>query len=136
MIKSSSKTMTVAVAALALCMAAGSAFAQDRRDDRGPQRFQPPQQHQPQFQQRHGQFDHRGGPGYRGDRQDFRPGREMDRRVAGVVVFLEELVAELISFEDLHDGSDVTVADGVTKGGECGVYGGQVQWPELDREKS
>ena len=79
--KSITRTISVATAALTLCMATGGAFAQDRRDDRGPHRFQLQQQQQPHFQGRpDGRFDHRGGPGYRGDRQDFRPGREMDRR--------------------------------------------------------
>jgi Ni/Co efflux regulator RcnB len=68
-----SKSMAVAAAALAMCMA-GSAFAQDRRfdtdDRRGPQRYQHQQQHQ-QHQQR--QFE-RHGP-----RQDFREGRHFDR---------------------------------------------------------
>lgn len=82
--QSITRTISVAAAALTLCMATGGAFAQDRRDDRGPNRYQ---QQQPQFQQGPGgRHDPRGGPGYRGDdryrgeRQDFRPGREMDRR--------------------------------------------------------
>ncbi|RYF33888.1 MAG: hypothetical protein EOO26_06485 [Comamonadaceae bacterium] len=79
--RSITKSISVATAALTLCMAAGGAFAQDRRDDRGPNRFQPQHQQQPHFQDRHDdRFDHRGGPGWRGERQDFRPGREMDRR--------------------------------------------------------
>lgn len=62
-----SKSMAVAAAALAMCMA-GSAFAQDRRfdhdDRRGPQ-----QHHQQQRQfERHGAH------------QDFREGRHVDRR--------------------------------------------------------
>lgn len=81
MIKSHSKSMAVVSAALALCMAAGGAFAQDRRDDRGPNRFQPQEQQQRQYQQdrnHDGRFDRRDG--FRGDRQDYRDGREMDRR--------------------------------------------------------
>lgn len=66
-----SKSMTVAAAALAMCMA-GSAFAQDRRDDRWPgndgRYTQQRQQGQQQQPQRHD------GPGdYRGGRQDYRP---------------------------------------------------------------
>ncbi|AMM24680.1 RcnB family protein [Variovorax sp. PAMC 28711] len=82
--QSITRTLSVAAAALTLCMATGGAFAQDRRDDRGPHRFQ---QQQPQYHQgpgaRHdprGGAGYRGNNGYRGDRQDFRPGREMDRR--------------------------------------------------------
>lgn len=75
-----SKSMAVAAAALAMCMAAGSAFAQDRRFDGRPG---------PGGDGRDGRFeqrgpqgdrgDHRGGPGYRGN-QDFRDGRQFDRR--------------------------------------------------------
>jgi Ni/Co efflux regulator RcnB len=59
---SKSRAMTLATAALALCMA-GSAFAQDRRGDDHDQR----------------------GPGQRqeqqhNDRSDFRDGRQADRR--------------------------------------------------------
>ena len=72
MIITKSKGMAVAAAALALCMAAGSAFAQDRdfgRPGGGPN------------QEQGRQFDRRGGPpgGYRGN-QDFRDGRQFDRR--------------------------------------------------------
>lgn len=75
-----SKSMAVAAAALAMCMAAGSAFAQDRRFDGRPG---------PGGDGRDGRYeqrgpqgdrgDHRGGPGYRGN-QDFRDGRQFDRR--------------------------------------------------------
>ncbi|CAA2100135.1 RcnB family protein [Variovorax paradoxus] len=68
-----SKSMAVAAAALAMCMAAGSAFAQDRRFDGRPG----PGDHR--YEQRDGRFDHRGPPGYRGN-QDFRDGRQFDRR--------------------------------------------------------
>jgi Ni/Co efflux regulator RcnB len=68
-----SKSMAVAAAALAMCMA-GGAFAQDRRfdhdDRRGLQQHQ--QQHQ-QHQQQQRQFDRHGA------RQDFRDGRHFDR---------------------------------------------------------
>ena len=84
--KSITRTVSAAVAALTLCMSTGGAFAQDRRDDRGPNRYQP-QYQQPQDQPPPGRRDvprgapgFRGGDSYRGDRQDFRPGREMDRR--------------------------------------------------------
>ena len=64
-----SKSMAVAAAALAMCMA-GSAFAQDRRfdhdDRRGPQHYQQQQQQQRHFE-RHGAH------------QDFREGRHFDR---------------------------------------------------------
>lgn len=63
-----SKSMAVAAAALAMCMA-GSAFAQDRRFDRDDRRGQ--QHYQQQQQQRH--FDRHGA------RQDFRDGRHFDR---------------------------------------------------------
>ena len=53
-----SKSMTVAAAVLAMCMA-GSAFAQDRNFDRAPERND-------RFAQRQ-------------DRPDFRPGRVADR---------------------------------------------------------
>lgn len=57
--------MTIAAAAIALCMA-GSAFAQDRRgDDRGPQ-YRDQRQEQRYHQ--------------RNDRQDYRDGRHFDRR--------------------------------------------------------
>ena len=81
-----SKSMAVAAAALAMCMAAGSAFAQDRHfdgrsgdgrpgdgryeqrrdDDRGDRNFE-----------RRG--PHRDYRDYRGN-QDFRDGRQFDRR--------------------------------------------------------
>lgn len=84
-----SKSMAVAAAALAMCMAAGSAFAQDRHfdgrsgdgrpgdgryeqrrdDDRGDRNFE---RRGPHREYR----DHRD---YRGD-QDFRDGRQFDRR--------------------------------------------------------
>jgi Ni/Co efflux regulator RcnB len=71
-----SKSMAVAAAALAMCMA-GGAFAQDRRfdhdDRRGLQQHQ--QQHQ-QHQQQQRQFDRHGA------RQDFRDGRQFDRHGA------------------------------------------------------
>lgn len=72
MIITKSKGMAVAAAALALCMSAGSAFAQDR--DFGRPGGGGPNQEQGR------QFDRRGGPpGYRGN-QDFRDGRQFDRR--------------------------------------------------------
>jgi Ni/Co efflux regulator RcnB len=58
-----SKSMAVAAAALAMCMAAGSAFAQDRGHDRGHDRGN---------DQGHGNH-------YYG-REDYRPGRHFDRR--------------------------------------------------------
>jgi Ni/Co efflux regulator RcnB len=66
-----SKRMTIAAAAMALCMA-GSAFAQDRRgDDRGPRGQD----------QRYEQRDRRDARNdWRNDRQDFRDGRQADRR--------------------------------------------------------
>lgn len=67
-----SKGMAVAAAALAVCMAAGSAFAQDRRFDNG-------RPGDGRYEQRDRNFDHRGPPGYRGN-QDFRDGRQFDRR--------------------------------------------------------
>ncbi|QNK70388.1 RcnB family protein [Variovorax sp. PAMC26660] len=74
---SNSKSMAVAVAALAMCMAAGSAFAQDRRFDGRPGDGRPGDG---RYEQRDRNFD-RGGPrgGYRGN-QDFRDGRQFDRR--------------------------------------------------------
>lgn len=66
MINTKSKGMAVAAAALALCMAGGSAFAQDRRFDGG--------------RPGDGRFEQRGpNGGYRGN-QDFRDGRQFDRR--------------------------------------------------------
>jgi Ni/Co efflux regulator RcnB len=79
---SNSKSMAVAVAALAMCMAAGSAFAQDRRFDGRPGDGRPGEG---RYEQRNdnGQRDHnfdRRGPhrDYRGN-QDFRDGRQFDR---------------------------------------------------------
>lgn len=74
-----SKSMAVAAAALAMCMA-GSAFAQDSRFDRGD-RFAPQQQHH----EGAAGYD-RGRPGERGDyrsngyRPDDRPGRQFEHR--------------------------------------------------------
>lgn len=65
-----SKSMAVAAAALAMCMA-GGAFAQDRRFDHDDRRGL--QQHQQQHQQQQRQFDRHGA------RQDFRDGRHFDR---------------------------------------------------------
>ena len=81
------KNLAAAAAAFVLCMVAGSALAQDRHDDRGPDRFQPQQAQQPQWQQQD-HFDRRGGPRFHHERQDFRdnehrdfhPGHDMDRR--------------------------------------------------------
>ncbi|MGJ7557374.1 RcnB family protein [Variovorax sp. RB2P76] len=73
-----SKSMAVAAAALAMCMAAGSAFAQDRRFDGRP--GPGGDGRDGRFEQRGPHGDHRGGPpGYRGN-QDFRDGRQFDRR--------------------------------------------------------
>lgn len=73
---------TAAVAALAMSLAAGSVLAQDRRGDDhrpGGGRYEQRDDHRPGG----GRYDHRGhrGPhaGYRGD-QDFRDGRQFDRR--------------------------------------------------------
>jgi Ni/Co efflux regulator RcnB len=75
-----SKSMTVAAAALAMCMAAGSAFAQDRRFDGRPGDGRPDEGRYEQRDQRDRNFDHRGPHGdYRGN-QDFRDGRQFDRR--------------------------------------------------------
>lgn len=83
-----SKSMAVATAALAMCMA-GSAFAQDARFDRGPGRNDRAvvQQQQQQFpqqryqQQQHPRHDARGHDDRRNDwRADYRPGRQFDRR--------------------------------------------------------
>ncbi|NVM89439.1 Ni/Co efflux regulator RcnB [Variovorax sp. SG517] len=72
----SKKIMAVGAAALAMCMAAGSAFAQDRRfDDNG-------RHGDGRYEQRDRNFDRRGPHGdryYRGN-QDFRDGRQVDRR--------------------------------------------------------
>jgi Ni/Co efflux regulator RcnB len=65
-----SKSMTLAAAAMALCMA-GSAFAQGR-DNRGPHRGPP---------DRHEQQRPAGRPDGRfNERQDFRPGSHYDRK--------------------------------------------------------
>ncbi|MDM0021597.1 RcnB family protein [Variovorax saccharolyticus] len=99
------KSMAVAAAALAMCMA-GSAFAQDSRFDRGD-RFSPQQQQQqrhegaagPERGRPDGRADQRGDyrgdyrSDYRGDhrsdhradyrpgyRPDYRPGRQFDHR--------------------------------------------------------
>lgn len=70
-----SKSMAVAAAALAMCMVAGSALAQDRRFDGRPGPGDG------RFEQRGPNFDHRGGPpGYYRGNQDFRDGRQFDRR--------------------------------------------------------
>lgn len=86
MIFRTKRLTTAAVAALAMSLAAGSVLAQDRRGDDhrpGGGRYEQRDDH------RHGggrydqRDDHRGhrGPhaGYRGD-QDFRDGRQFDRR--------------------------------------------------------
>jgi Ni/Co efflux regulator RcnB len=74
-----SKSMAVAAAALAMCMAAGSAFAQDRghgRDhDRGNDRGNGRYEQQDRRFDRHD--DDRRGDRY--GRQDYRPGRQFDR---------------------------------------------------------
>ena len=73
--KTNSKIMAVGAAALAMCMAAGSAFAQDRRfDNHG-------RPGDGRYEQRDRNFDRRGphGDHYRGN-QDFRDGRQFDRR--------------------------------------------------------
>ncbi|UVH57387.1 RcnB family protein [Variovorax paradoxus] len=70
---SNSKSMAVAAAALAMCMAAGGAFAQDRHGDGRPG--------DGRYEQRDRNFDRRGpqAGNYRGN-QDFRDGRQFDRR--------------------------------------------------------
>jgi Ni/Co efflux regulator RcnB len=76
-----SKSMAVAVAALAMCMAAGSAFAQDRRFDGRPGDGRPGEGRYEQRNDngRYNQGDRRGPHGgYRGN-QDFRDGRQFDR---------------------------------------------------------
>lgn len=75
---SNSKSMAVAAAALAMCMAAGSAFAQDRHGDGRPGDGRPGDG---RYEQRDRNFDRRGPQGgyYRGN-QDFRDGRQFDRR--------------------------------------------------------
>lgn len=73
MIFRTKRLTTAAVAALAMSLAAGSALAQDRRGD----------DHRPgggRYEQRDDHRAHRGPhAGYRGD-QDFRDGRQFDRR--------------------------------------------------------
>ncbi|MDM0075357.1 RcnB family protein [Variovorax sp. J2P1-59] len=72
-----SKSMAVAAAALAMCMA-GSAFAQDGRFDRGPDRHDDRHDRYEQQQQHHRQ----GGPNnghYQQRPQDFRPGPQYSR---------------------------------------------------------
>ena len=80
-----SKSMAVAAAALAMCMAAGSAFAQDRDHDRGHDRGD--DRGNGRYEQQHRQFDRhdnrRGDRSDRGDRysrEDYRAGRHFDRR--------------------------------------------------------
>ncbi|WP_390347570.1 RcnB family protein [Variovorax boronicumulans] len=77
---------TAAVAALAMSLAAGSVLAQDRRGDDhrpGGGRYEQRDDHRPGGGRYDQRGDHRGhrGPhaGYRGD-QDFRDGRQFDRR--------------------------------------------------------
>ncbi|BEP52827.1 RcnB family protein [Variovorax sp. V118] len=77
---------TAAVAALAMSLAAGSVLAQDRRGDDhrpGGGRYEQRDDHRPGGGRYDQRDDHRGhrGPhaGYRGD-QDFRDGRQFDRR--------------------------------------------------------
>ena len=82
-----SKSMAVAAAALAMCMAAGSAFAQDRGhgqdrghdrgDDRGNGRYE--QQHR-QFDRHDNRRGDRSDRGDRYSREDYRAGRHFDRR--------------------------------------------------------
>lgn len=82
--KSITRTMRYGAAALALCMAAGGTFAQDRRGpgpvERGPQGSHAQDHRGDRYDHRGDRYDRRGGPGYRGERQDYRQGREMDRR--------------------------------------------------------
>jgi Ni/Co efflux regulator RcnB len=82
-----SKSMAVAAAALAMCMAAGSAFAQDRGHDRGHDRgndqghgrYEQGNGRHEQQDRRFDRHDNRGGNHYYG-REDYRPGRHFDRR--------------------------------------------------------
>ena len=82
-----SKSMAVAAAALAMCMAAGSAFAQDRGHDRGHDRgndqghgrYEQGNGRHEQQDRRFDRHDNRGGNHYYG-REDHRPGRHFDRR--------------------------------------------------------
>ena len=74
-----SKSMAVAAAALAMCMAAGSAFAQDRGHDRDHDRGN--DRGNGRYEQQDRRFD-RHDDDRRGDRygrQDYRPGRQFDR---------------------------------------------------------
>lgn len=73
-----SKSMAVAAAALAMCMA-GSAFAQDSRFDRGPDRNGRfvPQQQQAQPQRHAAPVPDRGRADHR---PDYRPARQFDHR--------------------------------------------------------
>lgn len=77
-----SKSMAVAAAALAMCMAAGSAFAQDRGGhdrDRGHDRGN--DQGNGRYEQQDRRFDrHDNRRGDRYSREDYRPGRQFDRR--------------------------------------------------------
>ncbi|KQX19039.1 RcnB family protein [Variovorax sp. Root434] len=74
-----SKSMAVVAAALAMCMAAGSAIAQDRHGDGRPGDGRYEQRDQRDQHDRN--FDRHGPQGdyYRGN-QDFRDGRQFDRR--------------------------------------------------------
>ncbi|SDJ37676.1 RcnB family protein [Variovorax sp. OV700] len=87
-----SKSMAVAAAALAMCMAAGSAFAQDRGhnfghdrgNDQSNGRYEPgngrSDQGNGRYEQQERRFDrhdNRGGNHY--GREDYRPGRQFDR---------------------------------------------------------
>jgi Ni/Co efflux regulator RcnB len=74
-----SKSMAVAAAALAMCMAAGSAFAQDRGHDRGHDRGD--DRGNGRYEQKHREFDrHDNRRSDRYSREDYRPGRQFDRR--------------------------------------------------------
>ena len=86
MIFRTKRLTTAAVAALAMSLAAGSVLAQDRRGDDhrpGGGRYEQRDDHRPGGGRYDQRDDHRGhrGPhaGYRGD-QDFRDGRQFDRR--------------------------------------------------------
>jgi len=74
-----SKSMAVAAAALAMCMAAGSAFAQDRGHDRGDDRGNGRYEQQDRGFDRHDNR-HDNWRGDRYSREDYRPGRQFDRR--------------------------------------------------------
>jgi Ni/Co efflux regulator RcnB len=74
-----SMSMAVAAAALAMCMAAGSAFAQDRGHDRGHDRGD--DRGNGRYEQKHREFDrHDNRRSDRYSREDYRPGRQFDRR--------------------------------------------------------